>query len=195
MSIRDRSSAALELLATISVAMVAVSVGLRLANGSMDLHVGLTAILLAPEAYWPVRRVGQEFHNAADGAAVLDAVRPYLDADRDAVQTRDEVVAPSAGSRLAPPPARTGFAGGPGGRGPVARHTEHTSPGVRDRYGRGIRKEIPQQCRQRRDGPLPGRAIGFDPRSVAVRHTAAPESDAVIGRAGRSGQLLWQLGQ
>ena len=90
------SSAALELLATISVAMVAVSVGLRLANGSMDLHVGLTAILLAPEAYWPVRRVGQEFHNAADGAAVLDAVRPYLDADRDAVQTRDEVATPSA---------------------------------------------------------------------------------------------------
>ncbi|MGB2744682.1 MAG: thiol reductant ABC exporter subunit CydD [Candidatus Microthrix parvicella] len=73
------SSAALELLATISVAMVAVAVGLRLANGSMDLKVGLTAILLAPEAYWPVRRVGQEFHNAADGSAALDAARPYLE--------------------------------------------------------------------------------------------------------------------
>ena len=66
------SSAALELLATISVAMVAVAVGLRLAYGAMDLTVGLTAILLAPEAYWPVRRVGQEFHNAADGATVLE---------------------------------------------------------------------------------------------------------------------------
>ncbi|WP_281964893.1 thiol reductant ABC exporter subunit CydC [Serinicoccus marinus] len=65
------STAALELLATISVAMVAVSVGLRLAHGGMDLVVGLTAILLAPEAYWPVRRVGAEFHNAADGAQVL----------------------------------------------------------------------------------------------------------------------------
>ncbi|WP_130014165.1 thiol reductant ABC exporter subunit CydC [Serinicoccus sediminis] len=65
------STAALELLATISVAMVAVAVGLRLAHGGMDLVVGLTAILLAPEAYWPVRRVGAEFHNAADGAQVL----------------------------------------------------------------------------------------------------------------------------
>lgn len=65
------STAALELLATISVAMVAVAVGLRLAYGGMDLVVGLTAILLAPEAYWPIRRVGAEFHNAADGAQVL----------------------------------------------------------------------------------------------------------------------------
>ena len=66
------STAALELLATISVAMVAVAVGLRLAHGAMGLTVGMVAILLAPEAYWPVRRVGQEFHNAADGAAVLE---------------------------------------------------------------------------------------------------------------------------
>ena len=65
------STAALELLATISVALVAVSVGLRLAYGAMDLTVGLVAILLAPEAYWPVRRVGAEFHNAADGATAL----------------------------------------------------------------------------------------------------------------------------
>lgn len=72
------SSAALELLATISVAMVAVAVGLRLAGGSMDLRVGLTAILIAPEAYWPIRRVGQEFHNAADGAGALATLKPYL---------------------------------------------------------------------------------------------------------------------
>src|SRR5699024_10125295 len=65
------STAALELLATISVALVAVAVGLRLAYGAMDLTVGLVAILLAPEAYWPVRRVGAEVHNAADGASAL----------------------------------------------------------------------------------------------------------------------------
>jgi ATP-binding cassette, subfamily C, bacterial CydCD len=75
------SSTALELLATISVAMVAVAVGLRLAYGVMDLQVGLAAILLAPEAYWPIRRVGQEFHNAADGAAVLERVGPTLGSD------------------------------------------------------------------------------------------------------------------
>lgn len=66
------SSAALELLATISVALVAVSVGIRLTWGSIDLLHGMIAIMLAPEAYWPIRRVGQEFHNAADGAQALD---------------------------------------------------------------------------------------------------------------------------
>lgn len=73
------SAAALELLATISVAIVAVAVGLRLTHGSMDLLVGLTAILLAPEAYWPIRRVGTEFHSAADGAAALDDILAELD--------------------------------------------------------------------------------------------------------------------
>ncbi len=70
------STAALEMLATISVAMVAVCVGLRLAYGVMDLRVALTAILLTPEAYWPIRRVGQEFHAAADGATALDDLLP-----------------------------------------------------------------------------------------------------------------------
>ena len=73
------SAAALELLATISVAIVAVVVGLRLTTGSVDLLVGLTAILLAPEAYWPIRRVGTEFHAAADGATALAEILDELD--------------------------------------------------------------------------------------------------------------------
>jgi len=72
------SSAALELLATISVALVAVTVGIRLANGAMPLHAAMLAILLAPEAYWPIRRVGAEFHAAADGAVALDDVLAEL---------------------------------------------------------------------------------------------------------------------
>ena len=68
------SSAALELLATISVALVAVTVGIRLATGSMPLATAMLAILLAPEAYWPIRRVGTEFHAAADGAEALGDV-------------------------------------------------------------------------------------------------------------------------
>ena len=74
------SSAALELLATISVALVAVTVGIRLANGSMPLASGLLAILLAPEAFWPIRRVGTEFHSAADGAEALGDVMTEIDA-------------------------------------------------------------------------------------------------------------------
>ena len=72
------SSAALELLATICVAIVAVTVGLRLSHGSIDLGTGLLAILLAPEAYWPIRRVGAEFHSAADGAEALASAIPEL---------------------------------------------------------------------------------------------------------------------
>jgi thiol reductant ABC exporter CydD subunit len=73
------SSAALELLATISVALVAVTVGIRLANGSMPLYTAMLAILLAPEAYWPIRRVGTEFHSAADGAEALSDALSELD--------------------------------------------------------------------------------------------------------------------
>jgi len=75
------SSTALEIVATISVALVAVIAGVRLAAGDLDLHTGLLAILLAPEAYWPVRRVGAEFHAAADGAQALDAVLGRLGRD------------------------------------------------------------------------------------------------------------------
>ncbi|HRW18675.1 MAG TPA: thiol reductant ABC exporter subunit CydD [Dermatophilaceae bacterium] len=73
------SSAALELLATVSVAIVAVTVGLRLTNGTMELAPGLVCILLAPEAYWPIRRVGTEYHAAADGVAALGQALDELD--------------------------------------------------------------------------------------------------------------------
>ncbi|MFW6775174.1 thiol reductant ABC exporter subunit CydD [Nocardioides sp. CPCC 205120] len=68
------SSAALELIATISVALVAVLVGLRLAHGGLDLQTALAVLLLAPEAYWPLRRVGAEFHAAAEGTATFEAI-------------------------------------------------------------------------------------------------------------------------
>ncbi|MCW2739067.1 ABC transporter transmembrane domain-containing protein, partial [Nocardioides sp.] len=74
------SSSVLELVATLSVALVAVTVGLRLASGSVDFRVALTVLLLAPEAYWPLRRVGAEFHAAAEGTAAL--------ADADALLAR-----------------------------------------------------------------------------------------------------------
>ncbi len=68
------SSAVLELVATLSVALVAVTVGVRLAAGGLDLHTALLVLLLAPEAYWPLRRVGAEFHAAAEGVATFEKV-------------------------------------------------------------------------------------------------------------------------
>jgi ATP-binding cassette, subfamily C, bacterial CydCD len=68
------SSAVLELVATLSVALVAVVVGVRLAAGGLDLRTALVVLLLAPEAYAPIRRAGSEFHAAAEGVAAFEQV-------------------------------------------------------------------------------------------------------------------------
>jgi thiol reductant ABC exporter CydD subunit len=73
------SSLALELLATLSVALVAVSVGLRLAEGQITYSVALFVLLLAPEAYLPLRLVGQHFHAAAEGLGAADRVFTILE--------------------------------------------------------------------------------------------------------------------
>ena len=87
------SSAVLELVATLSVALVAVVVGLRLATGGLDLHTALFVLLLAPEAYWPLRRVGAEFHAAAEGVATFEAVSELTDRAADTTDTTAEVTA------------------------------------------------------------------------------------------------------
>ncbi|ORA35236.1 thiol reductant ABC exporter subunit CydD [Mycobacterium branderi] len=66
------SALVLELLATLGVAVVAVSIGLRLVFGGISLTAGLTVLLLAPDIYWPLRRIGVEFHAAQDGRAAAD---------------------------------------------------------------------------------------------------------------------------
>jgi ATP-binding cassette, subfamily C, bacterial CydD len=74
------SGTVLELAATIGVALVAVTVGVRLVGGSLGLQAGLTVLVLAPELYLPLRRLGAEFHAAADGLAVADRMLALLDA-------------------------------------------------------------------------------------------------------------------
>jgi ABC-type transport system involved in cytochrome bd biosynthesis fused ATPase/permease subunit len=78
------SSAVLEFVATISVALVAVSVGLRLDGGSLSLRTALVVLLLAPEAYWPFRQVGLHFHAASDGLAAAEAIFTVLEEEPDA---------------------------------------------------------------------------------------------------------------
>ncbi|MGO8609054.1 thiol reductant ABC exporter subunit CydD, partial [Rhizobium johnstonii] len=67
------SGFALEFLASIAVAIVAVTAGFRLLDGSLALSVGLFVLLLAPEAYLPIRQVGVQFHAAAEGVAATAA--------------------------------------------------------------------------------------------------------------------------
>ncbi|MDV3135533.1 thiol reductant ABC exporter subunit CydD [Mycobacterium sp. 29Ha] len=74
------SSLVLELLATLGVALVAVSVGLRLVYGDVTLTAGLTALLLAPEVFWPLRRVGAAYHAAQDGKTAADNAFRLVDA-------------------------------------------------------------------------------------------------------------------
>ena len=73
------SSLVLETLSTLSVALVAVEVGLRLVDGGLALQTGLTVILLAPEVFLPLRQVGAQFHSSAAGLAAGHAVRALLD--------------------------------------------------------------------------------------------------------------------
>ena len=74
------SGFALEFLASISVAIIAVTIGFRLLGGEMPLLVGMFVLLLAPEAYLPQRQVGVQFHAAAEGVAATDDIFTALDA-------------------------------------------------------------------------------------------------------------------
>ncbi|MFJ5260611.1 thiol reductant ABC exporter subunit CydD [Streptomyces sp. NPDC088387] len=73
------SSFALELLATISVALVAVTIGMRLVHGETDLYIGLVILILAPEAYLPLRQVGAQYHAAAEGLAAAEEIFAVLE--------------------------------------------------------------------------------------------------------------------
>lgn len=73
------SSFALELLATLSVALVAVTIGMRLVYGEMDLYTGLLILILAPEAYLPLRQVGAQYHAAAEGLGAAEDIFSVLE--------------------------------------------------------------------------------------------------------------------
>ena len=73
------SSLALELVATLSIALLAVTIGLRLVSGSITLEIGLFILIIAPEVYWPIRQVATFFHAASDGIAAFDSIFKILD--------------------------------------------------------------------------------------------------------------------
>lgn len=74
------SSFALEFIATLSVAVVAVSIGLRLVVGDMELLPGLVVLIIVPEVFNPVRQIGASYHAAADGLEAADEVLSLIDA-------------------------------------------------------------------------------------------------------------------
>lgn len=94
------SGFALELLASLSVALIAVTIGIQLINRDMTLEVGLFVLLLAPEVYLPLRQVGAQFHAAADGVAASEDVFSVIEAAEEA--PRDPQVLATGRSTEAP---------------------------------------------------------------------------------------------
>ncbi|MDR0432032.1 MAG: thiol reductant ABC exporter subunit CydD [Bifidobacteriaceae bacterium] len=66
------SGAALELVSTLSVALVAVPIAMRLVFGDMSLIAAIAMLIMAPEVYFPIRAVGTHFHASANGMAAAD---------------------------------------------------------------------------------------------------------------------------
>ncbi|MFC1403081.1 thiol reductant ABC exporter subunit CydD, partial [Streptacidiphilus cavernicola] len=82
------SSFALELLSTVSVALVAVGIGTRLVDGSLDLRTGLLILVLAPEAYLPIRQVGTHYHASVEGLAAAQQIFAVLETETPTPGTR-----------------------------------------------------------------------------------------------------------
>ncbi|MGH3037313.1 MAG: thiol reductant ABC exporter subunit CydD, partial [Gaiellaceae bacterium] len=87
------SGAVLELAATLGIALVAVTVGVRLVNGGIGFEAALTVLVLAPELYLPLRNLAAQYHSSADGRAVAERL---LNLVEDLPATRSAVgAAPS----------------------------------------------------------------------------------------------------
>jgi thiol reductant ABC exporter CydD subunit len=89
------SSLILELLATFSVALVAVAVGLRLLGGHLSLATALFVLILAPEAYLPLRLLGTNYHASAEGMKAAEDVFEVLELPLPTHGTRRDVPHPS----------------------------------------------------------------------------------------------------
>ncbi|WP_280416595.1 ABC transporter ATP-binding protein/permease [Nocardia carnea] len=174
------SSMVLELLATLSVALVAVAIGMRLVHGDMSLYAGVVALVLAPEVYLPLRTVGERFHAAQDGMAAADKAfaildpagtkdgncsEPVRDREQSAMgDTRERAVAGTDGG-----PERGGVRGSAGGDEHVA-VTDIAAASGRDGRGSALGIESP------------GAPTGGDECAAAtVGGQAAAESPSAAG--------------
>ncbi|MGK9147245.1 thiol reductant ABC exporter subunit CydD [Plantibacter flavus] len=103
------SGFALELLSSLAVAIVAVGIGFRLIDGSLLLGTGLFVLILAPEAFLPLRNVGANYHAAAEGVTAAEEVFEILD------EARAVVVGTAASTSASGVPSASAIADGPRG--------------------------------------------------------------------------------
>ncbi|GAB3821843.1 thiol reductant ABC exporter subunit CydC [Tessaracoccus terricola] len=95
------SGLALELIATISVAVVAVFIGVRLVYGHMGLEAGLLALVLAPECYLPLRSLGAAYHSSEDGVEALERSEQFISTQPAPEGAAGRPEAPGPGTVLA----------------------------------------------------------------------------------------------
>jgi thiol reductant ABC exporter CydD subunit len=88
------SGAVLDLMATVATALVAVTLGVRLIGGGVELRAALTVLLLTPELYAPLRALAAQFHASADGLAAAERILGLI-----------EEGAPAPAGAAAPPPS------------------------------------------------------------------------------------------
>ncbi|WP_243074068.1 thiol reductant ABC exporter subunit CydD [Microbacterium sp. SS28] len=190
------SGFALEFLASIAVAIVAVSIGFRLLDGSIALTVGLFVLLLAPEAYLPLRQVGVQFHAAAEGVAATGDVFAVL----EAAAAPRTVPAPSA----VPPPTtvpepaegsthRGDAAAGSAPTGASGGHSALVLEGVRVRRGERLLPPVDLVAREGDvvliEGPS---GSGKSSLLAALRGAAGFEGSAAYGGRDIRSLAPWQ---
>jgi thiol reductant ABC exporter CydD subunit len=94
------SGAVLELAATLGIALVAVTVGVRLVDGEIGFQAGLTVLLLAPELYLPLRALAAQYHASSDGVAVAERLLDLIGDADDAIDIAVEPLTDGAVVRL-----------------------------------------------------------------------------------------------
>ena len=164
------SGSVLELAATLGVALVAVTVGIRLARGGIGLEAALTVLVLAPELYLPIRQLGAQFHASADGVAVAERLLDLIEAP-PAVR--------SSGERLAPSPARATCGSRPSRsptrHGPASCSTASISSCTRARPSRWWARAAPARPRSRACScAWPSRRRAGSPSAVSTSPPAPP---------------------
>ena len=169
------SSLALELIATISVALVAVFIGVRLVHGGMPLEIGLLALILAPECYQPLRDLGTAHHSSEDGLEALNRTNAVLQAPASRPLEQSAPAGPAAGTGPAPLVVRdltVSYAGRPE---PAVAHLDFTVPAghiaaLTGPSGAGKTSVLEALAGLRRDGGdtvLTGSAEGIDRSALA----------------------------
>ncbi|MCM2578542.1 thiol reductant ABC exporter subunit CydD [Streptomyces meridianus] len=169
------SSLVLELLSTLSVALVAVGIGMRLVHGDLDLHTALIVLVLAPEAYLPLRQVGAQYHAAAEGMAAAEEVFAVLETGLPADGTAPAPDARSAALHV---------------EGLVVRHPGRSAPALPEttftvRPGETVAISGPSGCGK---STLLRTVLGFcEPAHGRVRFGAAEVAAAPAGRSPAAG--------